>query len=437
MSEDGAAFLRVVREGRSFSGRERHCLFLNNGAGQFSDVSAVTGFDWDDDGRALCQVDWDDDGDLDLWLSNRNGPQVRFLENRTTNKSPDLQFVKVKLQGTKSNRDAIGARVRLFTKENPDQPVTRTMRAGDSFLSQSSKHLHFGLGKNVTIDRIEVRWPAGSTQVVQSPKVGQTCLIVEGDDKSTYRSTAVRLIKKSKFSPPIDETTERAISFSMIAFPSATYKDSSGFDQVFIRPTSQRVLVNLWAGWCAPCVEELKAFSEQAGKLNEQGIEIVALSTGALGGNESEVDESELLTQMGFPFRSGVADDALVTKLQMLNDILFEVRQPLPVPTSFMLDRKRRVLAVYKGPISVDSVIADTTLTRSAKTTAEWRDATVPFSGHWIQTPKRRHLFQFVEHLTDLGFLDEAREYVLRDEKIFLSDPRWPALHQRLLKRPR
>ena len=145
VSAEGQSFLNVVREGRSFSGRERHCLFLNTGAGQYADVSAVTGFDLPDDGRALAQVDWDDDGDLDFWISNRSGPQVRYLENRSNNQ-PRRHYVNVELVGTTSNRDGIGARVRVFLADDPDRPISRTLRAGDSFLSQSSKRLPIWLG---------------------------------------------------------------------------------------------------------------------------------------------------------------------------------------------------------------------------------------------------------------------------------------------------
>ena len=132
-------------------------------------MSAIAGFDLPDDGRALAQVDWDDDGDLDCWISNRNGPQLRFLENRTNELSADRHFLKVHLVGVDSNRDAVGARVALFLRGDLDRPLTRTVRAGDSFLSQSSKRLHFGLGDRSEIDRLEVTWPTGATQVVREP----------------------------------------------------------------------------------------------------------------------------------------------------------------------------------------------------------------------------------------------------------------------------
>ena len=74
---------RLVRRGSTLSGFERNCAFLNTGTGRFANVSAVTGFDFLDDGRALAVVDWDQDGDLDIWVSNRTGPQVRLRVSAT------------------------------------------------------------------------------------------------------------------------------------------------------------------------------------------------------------------------------------------------------------------------------------------------------------------------------------------------------------------
>ena len=74
------ALSRLLHEDRTFSGNERHCAFLNTGGKEasFADVSALTGFGFPDDGRGLATVDWDFDGDLDVWMTNRNSPRVRF-----------------------------------------------------------------------------------------------------------------------------------------------------------------------------------------------------------------------------------------------------------------------------------------------------------------------------------------------------------------------
>ena len=131
------AVMNLLRSGSSFSGHERNCAFLNCGVQdsvsvprqskiknqkskiQFADVSAASGLDFDDDARALALVDWDHDGDLDLWLANRTGPRLRLMINQTVPAGqPSNRFVALKLRGTTSNRDAIGARVELLLAPN-------------------------------------------------------------------------------------------------------------------------------------------------------------------------------------------------------------------------------------------------------------------------------------------------------------------------------
>ena len=73
-----SALNKLIRSGRSFSGRERNCCFLNLGDGKsFANISAASGLDMIHDGRAVAMSDWDADGDVDLWIASRTGPRVR------------------------------------------------------------------------------------------------------------------------------------------------------------------------------------------------------------------------------------------------------------------------------------------------------------------------------------------------------------------------
>ena len=152
----------MINQGRSFSGRERNCCFLNLGSNvsrQFADVSASSGLDFPDDGRGVAVTDWDADGDLDLWISNRNAPRLRFMRNNESDNNNSLTLRLVG-NGNDTNRDAIGARVELYVRDAAG--VTKriqTLRAGHGFLSQSSKWLHFGLGTSVSVEKVDVKWP--------------------------------------------------------------------------------------------------------------------------------------------------------------------------------------------------------------------------------------------------------------------------------------
>ena len=150
------ALNRLLHEDRSFSGNERNCAFLNCRGAGFADISSVSGFDFPDDSRAVTAVDWDFDGDLDLWMTARTAPRLRFLRNDSV-ANTDWVAVKLSGNGKTTNRDAVGARVHLYLK-NQSTPLIRSVYAGDAFLSQSSGWLHFGLGPNAIIEKLLVHW---------------------------------------------------------------------------------------------------------------------------------------------------------------------------------------------------------------------------------------------------------------------------------------
>jgi len=134
-------------------------LFLNLGQGRFQDVAPTHGADFAAPrvGRGLAFGDFDRDGDLDVVLTTNNGPAYLFRNDvQSGNKS-----LRLYLSGTKSNRDAIGAVVRIF---HGGTSQMRTVRSGSSYLSQSERALTFGVGKADQVDRITVEWPSGAAQ---------------------------------------------------------------------------------------------------------------------------------------------------------------------------------------------------------------------------------------------------------------------------------
>lgn len=406
---------------------------MNLGGGTFVDVSAVSGFDWDDDGRAAALVDWDGDGDLDVWLSNRNGPQVRFLRNQTEGTH---HFLSLRLQGTAVNRDAIGARVSVFLDQETTAPIIRTLRAGDGFLSQASKWLHFGLGQATRIDRLVVRWPGGKEQLFSIPDVDRRYQIVEGETTARPWGPSARTIAiaSGDVPAPVTDDTASSLCFSLIRLPAKEYISFSGDRQRIVTEQARLVLLNLWASWCSPCVKELQEFTENAQILRDHNIDVVALSVEKSSGSAMRSNSADyrLLERIRFAFRSGRADEAMLEKIQMLHDTLFELHSPLPLPTSLLIDRRGRVTAIYKGPVTIERILADASKL-AARTTNEWRMATVPFSqGFWLMPPRRRHLFGFVEQLANRGYYEESAEYVKHNKKMLTTHPDWPQLSRKI-----
>jgi enediyne biosynthesis protein E4 len=151
-------------KGRSLSGYQRKRVWINDGFGNFTDVAQVVGANDTNDGRAVALADLRNTGMLDVIVANQRGPLLIY-ENRV---APDRHWIQFELEGTKSNRGAIGARVELHWNGHVQaQQVT----AATGFSAQNQRWLHYGLGEARTVDRVVIRWPSGTEQVIANPSV--------------------------------------------------------------------------------------------------------------------------------------------------------------------------------------------------------------------------------------------------------------------------
>jgi hypothetical protein len=142
-------------------------LFLNDGKGHFHDVAGKVGaaFASAKVARGAAYGDFDRDGDLDVLITTNQGPALLY-RNDVTNGNRSLRL---RLVGTKSNRDAVGAVVRVTT---PDSTQSRMVKTGSSYLSQSEMTLTFGMGRRQAADRVVVQWPSGATQEFKNVNAG-------------------------------------------------------------------------------------------------------------------------------------------------------------------------------------------------------------------------------------------------------------------------
>ena len=168
--EDGwNALNQLIREDYSWNGHEPNVFYRREGAA-YRDASGVSGLDFADDTRAFVVVDFDGDGVPDVILKNRRGPQIRVMQNDCAG---DRRTVGISLRGTKSNRDAIGARVQVGGQ-------VQWLSAGSGFLSQHSKRLYFP-----SANEARITWPSGASQIVSDLEPGFVYTITEGSDKQT------------------------------------------------------------------------------------------------------------------------------------------------------------------------------------------------------------------------------------------------------------
>lgn len=159
----------------SLNGRERNCFFRNNRDGTFLDVGWVNDADRVEDGRGLSIFDLEGDGRLDLVLRNYRQPAVLLR-----NTGPAGHWIEFELVGVRSNRDAVGARLRVGT---PDGWQTRAVGAGAGFLSGSSLVQHLGLGAHATASAVDITWPAGTHTTFGPLPADRRYLVIEGEDR--------------------------------------------------------------------------------------------------------------------------------------------------------------------------------------------------------------------------------------------------------------
>jgi len=152
-------------------------LFLNSGGGKFHDVATEAGNDFAKAkvGRGLAVGDFDRDGDLDLLVTTNNGPAYLYRNDQSAGR----RAIRFHLRGTKSNRDAIGATVRLY---NGGEMQSRTVQGGSSYLSQSELPVTFGLGGRDRVERVVVDWPNGGTQEFKNLAAGKAYQLTESKD---------------------------------------------------------------------------------------------------------------------------------------------------------------------------------------------------------------------------------------------------------------
>lgn len=151
-------------KGRSLSGYQQKHVWVNDGAGQFTEVAQMVGVKDVYDGRAVALADFENRGALDAVVANQKGPVLLYKNNAT----PVNQWIEFQLEGVRSNRSAIGAQLRLFWN---GQQQLQEVSGGSGFCAQNQRRLHFGLGRATHVDRVEILWPSGLKQTLRAPKL--------------------------------------------------------------------------------------------------------------------------------------------------------------------------------------------------------------------------------------------------------------------------
>ncbi|MGE5735729.1 MAG: CRTAC1 family protein [Acidobacteriota bacterium] len=161
-------------------------VFLNNGSARFSDVSSEIGQAFRDPkvARGLAYGDFDRDGDVDILLTTNSGPAYLYRNDQLGGN----RSIRFKLRGTQSNRDAIGARLRI---EAGGLSQIRMVKSGSSYLSQSELPITFGLGKADKIERVVIQWPNGRSEEYKNLSAGReySCIESKGITATSFKAS--------------------------------------------------------------------------------------------------------------------------------------------------------------------------------------------------------------------------------------------------------
>jgi hypothetical protein len=150
--------------GRSLSGYQHKKVWMNDGAGRFVDAAQDVGVRDTFDGRAVALADLFNTGTLDAIVANQRGPLLIYRNAVDRGR----HWIEIELEGTASNRSAIGARVDVYWN---GRHQVQEVSGGSGFSAQNDRRLHYGLGAAAAIERIEIRWPSGRKQTIERPAV--------------------------------------------------------------------------------------------------------------------------------------------------------------------------------------------------------------------------------------------------------------------------
>ena len=409
------AINELIRSDSTWSGFERNVFYANNHDGTFSNVSAAVGLDFMEDGRSFALADFDHDGRLEIFLKNRNAPQLLLLKNVVKDLPPSLAF---RLRGTKSNHDAIGSSVTIETSAGRQ---TRLLQAGSGFLSQHSKDVFFGLGQTQGTVRASIRWPSGLVQELRDLPPNHRVWVEEGTESlrfEPFHSISLGNSPPAKSSPNAESlpTAVETWLLSPVPAPEVSLPDASRKTVSLSALRGKPVLLNFSTTKSKDCQSDLQLLEKNQARWSSQGLQVIGINVdGVIADSASSKSQRGLDANpvshgphVSFPILQGSDDVAAVYNI--LYRQLFDRHRDLTLPTSFLIDADGYIVKVYQGPIAAEHLEHD--LKNIPQTDAERMARGLPFPG---PNPG----FEFGRNHLSLGSLFFQRGYLEQAEVAF------------------
>jgi tetratricopeptide (TPR) repeat protein/peroxiredoxin len=423
MYEQGwSAINELIRSDGTWSGYERNVFYGNNGDGTFSDISGAVGLDFVEDGRSFALADFDGDGRQELFLKNRNAPQLRILKNVLEDLPPAIAF---RLRGTKSNRDAIGAAVTIETDAGRQ---TRLLQAGSGFLSQHSKELFFGLGRATGLVRASIRWPSGAVQELRELPINHRIWVEEGAKPSRIEAFRISSVRPHIPAPPprpsaqerhrwpdaeLPATIETWL-LAPVSAPDFSLTDLAGRTQALSALRGTALLLNFWTTQSTECMVDLDTFNRNAKSWSAKRLQLLTVNVDDEANKES-LQSFNSQHRYSFPILRG--NDETAGIYNILYRQLFDRHRDLGLPTSFLISGKGEIVKVYQGSVNPDHVEQD--FQHIPQTARERMARALPFPGIAEIVEFGRNYLSFGAIFFQRGYLDQAEaafRIALRDD---------------------
>lgn len=395
------AINELIRSDHTWNGFERNVFLANNGDGTFSEVSGISGLDFRDDSRSFALADLNHDGRPEVILKNRTTPQLRILEN---NVSDLADAIAIRLRGTKSNRDAIGAAV---TVRCGRLRQTKYLQAGTGFLSQHSKELFFGLGKASGPVSLTVRWPSGESQSFAD--LPRNHRITFEEAAATFDAAPFLPRPHTRAAKPASLAAKTSVEprgtwlIEPLPLPEFTLADTAKNSHSLASLGGKPALLYFWSMGSPHAVAQLKDLNKLWSLISTKRAQILAVSL------DSEITLESLRSfaareNISLPLLLGTPDFA--GAYNIIYRYLFDRRLDLPLPCTFLVDESGRLVKLYQGALESKQLLADVS---AIPASYEARVASaLPFAGNLYRGRFQRNDFTYGVALFQHGYLDAA-----------------------------
>ena len=357
-----AEMRQAVASRLSIDSRQANRCLLSIGSSGFAEMSSVSGLNLPaaDDARAAATTDWDHDGDMDLVVLCRSSPQIRIFINALGNRNS----ISFRLTGKQSNRDAVGARVELYLKDQ-SSPLIRSVQAGNGARSQSTSVLHFGVGSEKrVIESAVVYWPSGLTQTFTNLSVGSVYELVEGNASLNERISKRRDLKYRAAPLAGSSLIPKAKSRVMVSprQPLPGWEVQAAAAQWgSLRLSDQRsTVVMLWDN-NSESDQALFRLDRIAEKLQANNVDLVTIFLGNADLRPDEIWNYVSTFGEDFPrIKNWLSlSDAGREQLKITCGHLFAKLELPQTPVIFLVDREQKLAAIYPAGALKDGILTD------------------------------------------------------------------------------